>query len=221
MNFMFASPVPARRHAPLCSALVAALVIVGAFPAAAQTTAAPSATISQALMPGDMVRLKIWREPDLSGDYRVDERGTATFPKVGEVAVGQLSTDSVRSLLISSYAHFLQQPSVEVTFLRRVQVLGEVKNPGLYNVDATMKLTDVLALAGGVTPTGNTKKIELRRDGKKIPFEISAQVESTDLTLRSGDQLRVPERSWASRNGGIIAAGITGAALLIAAVIRP
>jgi polysaccharide export outer membrane protein len=173
------------------------------------------------LEPGDLVRLRIWREPDLSGDYRVDEAGVATFPKIGPVRVGRLSTDSVKNLLVSSYSRYLQNPSVEVTLLRRVNVLGEVKNPGLYDVDPTMSVTDVVALAGGVTPNGNSKKIELLRNGQLLSGKVSLQARLADSRLQSGDQLRVPQRSWLGRNTAVVAAGITAAALITTAIIRP
>jgi polysaccharide biosynthesis/export protein len=173
------------------------------------------------LQPGDLVRLKIWREPDLSGDYRVDENGVAVFPKIGPVAVGRLSPDSLQSLLVSGYALYLQNPSIEVTLLRRINVLGEVKNPGLYDVDPTMSLADVMAMAGGVSAEGNSNKIELLRQGEREPVRLTAQSRLADTPLRSGDQLRVPQRSWLSRNGTVVAAGITAAALVATAVVRP
>lgn len=173
------------------------------------------------LQPGDQVRLKIWREPDLSGDYRVDENGVAVFPKIGPVTVGRLSPDSLSSLLVSGYALYLQHPSIEVTLLRRINVLGEVKNPGLYDVDPTMSLADVMAMAGGVSTEGNSNKIELLRQGEREPVRLTPQSRLADAPLRSGDQLRVPQRSWLSRNGTVVAAGITAAALVATAVVRP
>ncbi|MBA3344278.1 MAG: SLBB domain-containing protein [Gemmatimonadales bacterium] len=167
-----------------------------------------------------MVRLRIWREPDLSGDYRVDENGQAVFPKIGPLPISRLSTDSLKSLLMSSYALFLRNPSVEVTFLRRINVLGEVKNPGLYDADPTMTVADVVAMAGGVTPDGNSKKFELLRQGQGGSTRISSQSRLADSPLRSGDQLRVPQRSWLSRNGTVVAAGITAAAIIATAAIR-
>jgi polysaccharide export outer membrane protein len=167
-----------------------------------------------------LVRLKIWREPDLSGDYRIDEKGVAIFPKIGPLPVSRLPTDSLESLLVSSYARYLQNPSIQVTFLRRINVLGEVKNPGLYDVDPTMSLADVIALAGGVSPDGNPKKIELLRRGERQSVQLSPQSRLTDVPLRSGDLLRVPQRSWLSRNGPVVAAGITAVALIATAVVR-
>ena len=174
------------------------------------------------LAPGDVVRLKIWREPDLSGDYRLDDDGVAVFPKIGPLPVSQLSTDSLKSLLLARYSRYLQNPAVEVTFLRRINVLGEVRSPGLYDVDPTMTVADVIAVAGGVTPDGNSKKIELLRQGQsglESGF-ISYQSRLADSPLRSGDQLRVPQRSWLSRNGMVVAAGVTAAALIATAAIR-
>jgi polysaccharide export outer membrane protein len=166
-----------------------------------------------------LVKLKIWREPDLSGDYRVDENGVVIFPKIGPLPVGRISTDSLKSLLVSSYAVYLQNPSIDVTFLRRVNVLGEVKTPGLYDVDPTMTVNDVVALAGGVTPDGNLKKIELLRRGERESIQLSPNSRLTDATLSSGDQLRIPQRGWLARNGTVVAAGITAAALIATAVI--
>ena len=64
----------------------------------------------------------------MSGEYRVDELGRAVFPRIGPVAVGQLTSDSVRSLLVSIYSAQLRDPSIEVTLLRRVNVLGAVSS---------------------------------------------------------------------------------------------
>jgi len=184
--------------------------------------AAASSAVSRGLEPGDLVRLKIWREADLSGDYRVDERGMAVFPKIGTIPVTSMSTDSLQSLLVSAYARYLQSPSIEVTFLRRVDIVGEVKNPGLYHVDPTMTLPDVLALAGGVTSEADARRIELIRRGSRATSHLSQGVSLADSTLRSGDQLRVPQRSWMSRNAAaVLAAGITASALVLAAFIRP
>ena len=130
----------------------------GSLPLAAQ--AAPTG-----LQPGDAVRLKIWREPDLSGEFQVDERGEVVFPQLGAMRVSQLSADSLKSMLVWSYTAYLRDPSIEVTLLRRVNVLGPVRSPGLYQVDQTQTIADVLAQAGGATPDGKPDRVELVRGG--------------------------------------------------------
>jgi protein involved in polysaccharide export with SLBB domain len=84
-----------------------------------------------------------------------------------------------------------------------------------------MSVMDAIAMAGGATPTGNPKKIELLRDGKRISADISLHSRLLDSRLQSGDQLRIPQRSWLSRNTTVLAAGITAAALITTAIIRP
>jgi polysaccharide biosynthesis/export protein len=209
-----------RMRSPLTIAALLALVCPRVV-AAQEAPARPGTGVNPVLQPGDLVRLKIWREPDLSGDYRVDENGVAIFPKIGPLPVSHLSTDSLKSLLVTSYDFYLQNPSVEVIFLRRINVLGEVKSPGLYNADPTMTVADVVAMAGGVTSDGNPRKIQLLRHGQRLSTQLSPQSRLTDATLRSGDQLRVPQRSWLARNGTVVAASITAMALIATAVIRP
>ena len=211
---------PWSAHWARIALLALAFGCLGRARAGAQTVVADTA-VNPVLRPGDIVRLKIWREPDLSGDFIVDETGTTVFPKIGALPVGALSADSVRATLVARYAVYLQDPAITVTFLRRVNVLGEVKNPGLYHVDPTMSVADVLAMAGGVTSDGNPNGIQLIRDGSRLPVKLTRQSIIADSPLRSGDELLVSRRSWLSRNTAIIGAGITAAAVIFAAVIRP
>jgi polysaccharide export outer membrane protein len=168
-----------------------------------------------------MVRLKIYRESELSGDYQVDERGSVVFPKIGPMQVSQLSADSLKSLLIASYTVYLRDPSVEVTLLRRVNVLGAVRSPGLYQADQTQTVADVLAQAGGATPDGKPDQVELRRGGERLGIKLGRNARLFGSSVQSGDQLWVPQRSWFSRNSGtLVAAGLSATALLVATQIR-
>ena len=202
-------------------AIAALLALVPARVVSAQEASIrPGREANPVLQPGDLVRLKIWREPDLSGDFRVDEKGVTTFPAIGPLPVSRVSTDSLKSLLLSSYDLFLENPSVEVIVLRRINVLGEVKSPGLYDADPTMTVAHVVAMAGGVTSDGNPKKIELLRQGQRLSAKLSPQSRLADSPLRSGDEICVQQRSWFARNGTVVAASITAVALIATAVIR-
>lgn len=165
------------------------------------------------LYPGDIVRLKIWREPDLSGDYDVNVHGEAVFPKIGSIHVTDMTIDSLQRLLVSTYSEYLKNPAIEITPLRRVTVLGAVKNPGLYPVDPTMSVSDAIALAGGATPDGNQKHLELIRNGKKQNVSVTTTETIATTEIRSGDELFIPERSWLSRNGYIVGAVIGAVAI--------
>jgi protein involved in polysaccharide export with SLBB domain len=179
---------------------------------AAQTTAgtgAPTAWAEQPLRPGDVIRLRIWREEEMSGEFPVNEEGVATLPRLGRTQVVGESPKQLETRLVREYGRYLQQPSVEVTLLRRIQVLGAVRTPGLHKVDATMAVSDVLALAGGTTTQGDPDRIELIRGGERIQVRLSTNTRVADSPIQSGDQIYVPERSWFARNSGIIAAGLT------------
>jgi polysaccharide export outer membrane protein len=175
------------------------------------------AEFSEPLRPGDVIRLRIWREPDLSGEFPVDESGQAVLPLVGPVSVVGLSRDSLRRSLLTSYTEYLKNPSIEVILLRRVNVMGAVRNPGLYPVDPTMTVADALALAGGPSPDGKRDRVELLRGGERIVVRLEPSARLGDTPLRSGDQLYVPSRSWISRNPGVV---VGTATFLTALIVR-
>jgi protein involved in polysaccharide export with SLBB domain len=87
--------------------------------------------------------------------------------------------------------------------------MGAVRNPGLYPVDATTTIADAVAVAGGATPVGDLDRIELVRNGRRLSVRLSQGTRITDSAIQSGDQVFVPERSWVSRNAGVVAALIT------------
>lgn len=172
------------------------------------------------LRPGDKVRVRVWQEPELSGEFVLPADGVVSFPKVGRVAVAQLSVDSLTSLLTTGYAAGLRNPSIEVTPLRRVRVLGAVRNPGYYYADPTISVAGALVLAGGVAPDGNDKRIDLIRHGAQRRMTKTGGAFRGDSPVQSGDELAVPERSWASRNVAFVTSAVTGVALVAAALVR-
>lgn len=190
--------------------------------AQAQARVASRASSDSAFLirPGDVVRLRIWREPDLSGEFPVDLSGTVVFPKIGPIAASTMTPDSLKSDLIHQYQVYLNNPSIEFVFLRRINVLGAVRLPGLYPVDPTMTLSDVIAAAGGPTPIGEPDKAQLIRDGHTIDAALTRETRVSDIQLRSGDQLFVPERSWFTRNSGVVAAALTATVSLMIAFLR-
>jgi polysaccharide export outer membrane protein len=172
------------------------------------------------VQPGDLIRVKVWREPDLSGDVTVDPAGNATLPRLGPTPVAGLSADSLRSLIVTTYSQYLRDPAVDVTVLPRVTILGAVRDPGVHNLDPTMTIADALALAGGANPDGKRDKVELRRRGERVPVKLSLDAMLIDTPVRSGDQLVVPERSWLSRNTGLLLGAVSVSTSLIYLIFR-
>ena len=175
---------------------------------------------SASLRPGDSLRVRVWREPDLSGVFMVDEHGDLTFPRLGRRSVVNVPIDSIRARVQREYAEFVRDASVEITPLYRVRVNGAVRNPGLFTVDPTMSVGDAIGLAGGVSPEGRNGRVDLVRDGRRIATSISPSSRLVELALRSGDELYVPERAWISRNTGLLFGGLSALASVFWALNR-
>jgi protein involved in polysaccharide export with SLBB domain len=212
-----AGPRPARRGTRRSWA-AAALSLLLATTLAAQE--GPATDPGDVLRPGDVVRLRIWMEPELSGDFPVGEQGIVVLPRIGPVATGGEPAGVLRERVVAAYAAFLAHTSIDVILLRRVQVLGAVRNPGLYHVDPSMSLGDVLALAGGTTTHGRIDRVALMRGGHRVPAELSPTTAVAGSSIRSGDQLRVPEKSWAARNPGVLIGAVSAVLSFTLAVLR-
>jgi polysaccharide export outer membrane protein len=180
---------------------------------------APSTQAFPELLPGDAVRVQVWREGDISGVFTVDDRGIVTLPLLGEREVSGLDPSELREALLTDYKEYLQNPSIEVTILRRINIVGEIRSPGLYPVDATISLADALALAGGVTPIADPNKIRLVRDNQVIAQGVDQAAVIGASDIRSGDQIVVGQKSWLARNSAVILGSLIAATALIAATV--
>lgn len=167
------------------------------------------------VQPGDLIQVVIWREADLSGEFPVDENGTVVLPLLGRKDVRERTAETVVDDLLEEYSRYLRNPSIRIAVLRRISVQGEVRNPGLYPVDATISLLDVIAIAGGLTATASTDKIYLIRQGDVSDIRLEPNLIVQRSPLRSGDQIFVGQKSWFSRNSGILAAALISAAAIV------
>lgn len=183
-------------------------------------TAAKAGTTEQSLRPGDVLRLWVWREPDMSGEFPVPESGVVVLPKIGPHQVTGIAVDELKEQLINEYQKYLRNPAIEITFLRRVNVLGAVRQPGVYPLDATMTVAMAIAMAGGTTPDGNPNHVELIRGGERLIANVGQRTTIAELPIQSGDQLYVPERSWAVRNIPALVSGGLGLLSIAIAIFR-
>ena len=173
------------------------------------------------LRAGDAVRLLVRDEPSLAGDYPVLEDGTVLLPLVGLVQVVGAEFGDVVGRVRAAYAAHLVNATVVVQPLIRVRVLGEVKLPGLYLVDATFGLRDVLAQAGGAAPGAAPGRVRLVRGGEERTIELEA-AEPVAVVLQPGDEIVVPRRSWLRENMPVLVGAGTSvlAAALTALLVR-
>lgn len=161
------------------------------------------------ITPGDLLRVTVLREPLLSFEQTVPVDGLVDFHRVGRRDVRGMSDDALRVLLRDEYARYLVEPTVRVEVMRKVQVLGAVRAPGVYMLHPTMTISDAIAMAGGHMPDGRTDRVELRRGSEVVEVLLLTRDNMLANTpIRSGDQLYVPERSIASRNFGAMTATI-------------
>ena len=171
----------------------------GLMQANAQTT-----TPDVPLGPGDVVKISVFGNDDLTLETRVSEAGTITFPLIGEVKVGGLSTGQAERKIADALNQggFVRNPQVNMLVSdmqsQQVSVLGQVNKPGRYPVDGKRNLTDVLALAGGMTPeAGDTVVLMRTRDGKTTKETIdldkmmSSQDPNSNPQMMAGDSIYV------------------------------
>jgi polysaccharide export outer membrane protein len=159
----------------------------------------------EALGAGDQVHITVFRNPDLTTDARVSDRGTILFPLIGEVHVTGLTPSQVGAALAKKLreGRFVVNPEVTVALSqlnsRQVAVLGAVNKPGRYPIDAqNSRLTDFLAAAGGIAPAGAERvAIVSTHDGKTVKqdVDLNAIFRDGDLTknvrLQPGDTVYV------------------------------
>ncbi len=217
---------PIRPYLP--SLLPAALALATVLPAVApvgllaqeQTATQAQATVPDPpVLPGDLVSLEVWREEELTGEFLVDQHFLVTLPLIGELDVRGETELSLRSRVRTLMQVELLNPSIQVFVLKRVRVLGAVIEPGIFHVDATMSVADALASAGGRTPTAQQGRVILRRDGELSEIDVFEDDRLSDLAVRTGDELLVPEKRWLERNLGPVVTGLTATAALIFAIL--
>jgi polysaccharide export outer membrane protein len=158
--------------------------------------AAAGAGFAQTLGSGDSIRVSVFQHPDLSVEARVSERGTIQYPLLGEVALAGQTPAAAGERIASGLrsGRFLRDPQVSVTLLqlrsRQVSVLGQVARPGRYPLEESgAKLTDVLALAGGVAAGGaDTVTVTGTRDGAPVQWRVDVPA-----LIAGGDAAKVPE----------------------------
>ena len=173
---------------------------------------------AQQLNPGDGLRLTFYNISDeISGDYFIHQNGNIQLPYIGLIDVLNDSFPVIQIKVMAMYDSIYKNPELTVQPLYKINILGEVRTPGIYFVTGVEKLTDIIAMAGGETSDANLDYIYLIRQDEEIQVDASEIIEEghkiSDIGLRSGDRIFIPRRWWVSaRNTGIL---ISGAALVV------
>ncbi|MBI3350322.1 MAG: polysaccharide export protein EpsE [Burkholderiales bacterium] len=191
--------------------LIAAALGLGALGAQAQagvSAAAAAASPEYRLGSGDVIRIVVYQNPDLTLETRVSESGVVSYPLLGNVRIGGLGVSAAEKLIADGLksGNFVKSPQVTLVLLQvkgnQASVLGQVNRPGRYPIEtADMRMTDLLANAGGVAGTGGDLLVlSGTRGGKPFRLEIDLptvfgssadQGRVNDVLIQNGDVLWV------------------------------
>ncbi len=195
--FGLAIVVPAAAYAadspPAASAVVASAAPPGK--PLDPNAAAPSAIIaSYRLGADDKVRVIVYGEDDITGEYAVNSTGKMSLPLVGEVQAAGLTIPELQSEIQQAYMNgYLKDPKVsaEVLNYRPFYILGEVMKPGTYPFENGLTVLKAVATAEGFTYRANTKRVYIKRPDETDEHEYP--LTSTTL-VAPGDTIRIGER---------------------------
>ena len=143
---------------------------------------------------GDRLRVSVFEQTGLSNTYTVDQAGYISFPLIGQVAArGQTMVALEGAIAAKLKQGYLRDPDVtiEMDRYRPVFVMGEVGRPGQYSYVPGMTAQNAIAIAGGFTPRGNQRDIDVTRkiNGRSITGRTSIS-----SAVLAGDTIYVRER---------------------------
>ncbi len=200
-------------------AATAALLLA---PALAAQTASPSG--GDPLRPGDVVRITVFRKPELSGELEVGENGTLLHPLYRELQTAGLTPAELESRLDTYLQRFEADPSFVVEPLVRVTVSGEVRQPQVYTLRPMTTVFQAVASAGGVAPTGRPTRVLLVREGITRRIDLTNPgvpgAPGAGERVRSGDVIVVDRRSTWVRDVMTPAASLVAAGAAVINLLR-
>jgi polysaccharide export outer membrane protein len=197
------APTPAA--APATVPTAAATAAPTATPTAAPATAPAAVAPEYRLGGGDVLRITVYQNPDLTLETRITEAGIVSYPLLGNLRLGGQTVTAAEKQIADGLrnGNFVKQPqvSIVVTQVRgnQASVLGMVNRPGRYPIEvAGMRLSDLLATAGGTAVGGaDTLVVTGIREGRPFRTEIDLPAlfadsnRSQDLLIQNGDTVWV------------------------------
>ena len=167
--------------------------MAGAVPVAANS---PDGVEDYQLGVADKVRIIVFDEPTLSGEFTVNANGALSLPLVGDVPARGLTptqlAGQIREVLKGGYL-LNPQVSIDVLTFRPFFILGEVNKPGEYPYSSGLTVDAAVAMAEGYTYRAQKKKLLIRHAGEE---QAQKMVLTPDLRVRPGDIIRIQERYW-------------------------
>lgn len=182
----------------LLAALAVAACAGGAMPSVAQSAALADPDAEYRLSAGDKVRVIVFGEETLTGDYVITSGGNLTFPLVGNLAATDKTVEQLQVAVAAALNDgYVNNPriSIQVVSFRPFYILGEVNRPGEYPVSTGLTLEQAVASAGGFTYRANTKRAFLKRSSETQERPIAVRG-AAPVIVRAGDTIRILERRF-------------------------
>ncbi|MGN6209301.1 polysaccharide biosynthesis/export family protein [Asticcacaulis sp.] len=173
---------------------VAANAQVVAAPADVPAAATASAGYEYRLGSGDKIRLIVFGEPDLSGEFTISGDGIVSLPLIRDVRAAGLTAPQLQANVETAFKEgYLKDPrvSIEVLTFRPFYILGEVVKPGEYPYSNGITVVNAVALASGYTYRANQKKVFIRHAGATTEEEVPL---TSATMVAPGDTIRIAER---------------------------
>jgi polysaccharide export outer membrane protein len=165
--------------------------------------------------PGDLLRIVVFQQKEMSGDFQIDSRGILQIPGLGDLPVGGMNPVQIKARLIQQLEkQGYSEPDLSLQPLIRVAVMGEVRTPGPQPIDPGTNLIQLLSIVGGPTERADLKKAHVLREGKSFPVDLGSAMNGSftgRIVLFSNDVLVVPAKTgfFRSENFATIAT-VTG-----------
>lgn len=192
--------------------LTSSLLVLGLIGAACSnrnvqaTEIPPRATDDTTLGPGDVFRVRVYDEEELSGSHQVAPDGTIDFPLLGSVNVSGLEPPDVADTLqkLLKERRLLRDPHVSVYVeqyvSKRISVVGAVANPGAFRLEPGMTVVQAISMAGGFSSLADrdgtvvTRRVNGQTIRYRVPVAKVAKGQAEDILVAAGDIIYVPER---------------------------
>lgn len=150
--------------------------------------------------PGDVVNIRVWREPELASQQAVRPDGKITMPLIGDVVAVDMTPNQIATQITTQLKEYIVNPSVMVAVVqvrsKKYTITGEVGRPGSYPLLVPTTVLDALTNAGGFRDFANRKKITILRGDERFKFNyndvIKGKNREQNIELRDGDLIVVP-----------------------------
>lgn len=192
------------------------LITLGSVAAAQAPVIRQTAT----LQPGDEVRIRVFRDSEMSGEFGIGPDGSLIHPVWRSLKVTGVSLADVETRIRTFLQRYQTEPQFVAEPLFRVTIGGEVERPALYFLAPDVTIGQAIAIAGGATERGKHDQVRLLSGGQLRSIKLDGNDPAANLPVRSGDQLIIQKRGSVFRDILAPLIAVAGSAAAIVNVTR-